>query len=328
MSKKVLVTSRSFVREVAEAMRLLEESGLEPVVSIRDVPWKEDELLTMAADVDGTIAGLDPYTARVIDAAPRLKVIARNGIGVDTVDLEAASRKGVYVTNAGSAPAASVADLTMGMIINLARHLAPALSDTRQGKWKRRVGHQLTGQMLGVVGTGNIGRQVVSRAQAFGMEVIAFDVFRNEEWAQAASVRYVTLEELLRTADYVTLHVPLIQGTRGLIGREQLALMKPSAYLINTARGGIVDEKALHDVICGGGIAGAALDVLEQEPPTDSPLPGLPNVLVTPHLGSATKEATAAACLIAARNVVAVLRGEDPISAVNYAAVKALEKEC
>jgi len=328
MSKKVLITSRSLVREVAEAMQLLKDSGLELVVSIRDVPWRENDLLTMVADVEGTIAGLDLYTARVIEAAPKLKVIARNGIGVDTVDVEAASRKGVYVTNAGSAPAASVADLTMGMIINLARHIVAALSDTRQGNWKRRVGHQLAGQTLGVVGTGNIGRQVVSRAQSFGMEVIAFDVFRNEEWAQAASVDYLMLEELLRTADYVTLHVPLVKGTRGLIGREHLALMKPSAYLINTARGGIVDEKALYDVICEGGIAGAALDVLEQEPPTDSPLLGLPNVLVTPHLGSATKESTAAACMIAARNVVAVLGGEDPISAVNYAAVKAMEKGC
>lgn len=328
MSGKVLITSRSFVREEAEAMGLLKEAGLEPVVRIRELPWEEADLLGMVTEVEGIIAGLDPYSARVLAAAPKLRIVARNGVGVDTVDVEAATTRGIYVSNAGSAPAASVADLAMAMVLNLARQIPQAVDETRQGTWRRRVGRVLEGKTLGIVGTGSIGQEVAGRARAFGMGVVAFDTRRDAEWAASSAVRYVELEELLAESDFVSLHIPLTPATRALISKRELEIMKADAYLVNTSRGSIVDEKALFDALQSGTIAGTALDVLEQEPPTDNPLLDLPNVLVTPHIGSSTREATAAACIVAARNVAAVLRGEDPISAVNYAAVKAMEKGC
>jgi len=323
MSKQVLVTSRSFVREVPEAMQLLRDGGLVPVVCIRDLPWSEEDLVPMVAEADGVVAGLDPFTARVLANAPRLKVIARNGVGVDTVDVEAATARGIYVTNAGPAVADSVADLTLALILNLARQIPQAWEETRSGAWKRRVGCDLAGKRLGIIGTGAIGRAVAVRARAFGLHLLAFDVRPDPAWAEMVSAEYTTLPDLLARSDFVTLHVPLAPATRGLIGREQLRLMKPTAYLINTARGGIVDEAALAEALKEGRLAGAALDVFEQEPPRGNPLLTMPNVLATPHIGSATREATAAACLIAARNVVAVLSGQEPLSAVNRDAVQA-----
>jgi D-3-phosphoglycerate dehydrogenase len=317
MPKKVLITSRSFVREVPEAMEILRHAGLETVERIRDRPWSEEELIGLVAEADGAVAGLDPYTARVLAAAPRLRVVARNGVGVDTVDIEAATAQGIYVTNAGPVVANSVADLALALILDLARHVHQAWSETRSGAWKRRVGIELAGKTLGIVGSGAIGRGVAQRGRAFGLEVVACDARPDVAWAEANGVRYLALPELLSTADFVSLHVPLTPGTRYLIGTRELGLMKPSAYLVNTARGGIVDEAALYVALQEGRLAGAALDVLEEEPPSENRLPGLPNALVTPHLGSATHEATAAACLVAARNVAAVLAGEAPLTAVN-----------
>ncbi|MHB0856304.1 MAG: phosphoglycerate dehydrogenase [Anaerolineae bacterium] len=318
----VLITSRSFIREVPEALALLQEAGHVLVERIRELPWSEDDLIGMLAEADAVVAGLDPYTAGVLAAAPSLKIVARNGVGVDSVDVAAASAQGIYVTNAGSAVANSVADLTLGLLISLVRQIPQAVVETRAGSWKRRVGRDLAGQTLGLVGTGNIGRAVAIRAMACGMRVLACDVRPDPAWAAGCGAEYVPLDQLLAEADIVTLHLPLMPSTRGLIGRRELALMRRDAYLVNTARGGMVDEDALCAALREGRLAGAALDVFEVEPPGDNPLLGLSNVLVTPHVGSATREATAAACLIAARNVVEVLAGRPPLSAVNGEAVR------
>ncbi|MHB1295358.1 MAG: phosphoglycerate dehydrogenase [Anaerolineae bacterium] len=318
----VLITSRSFLREVPEAQALLREAGLTLVERIRDLPWSEDDLIGMVGEADAAVAGLDPYTARVFAATSRLKVVARNGVGVDSVDVEAAGARGVYVTNAGPAVADSVADLTLGLLLSLVRSIPQAVVETRAGSWKRRVGRDLAGQALGLIGTGNIGRAVAKRATACGMRILAYDVRLDAAWAAACGAEYVPLDRLLAEADIVTLHLPLMPSTRGMIGKRELALMRPGAFLVNTSRGGMVDEGALYSALREGKLAGAALDVFEVEPPGDNPLLSLPNVLVTPHIGSATREATAAACLIAARNVVEVLAGRPPLSAVNASAVQ------
>jgi len=317
MEGRVVVTSRSFVREAPEALEVLQEAGLETVIRIGDVPWQESDLVQWIADFDAAVAGLDDFTSGVIEAGARLRVIARVGAGYDNVDIEAASARGIYVTNAGPAMAASVADLAMGMILNLARHIPEAVESVRDGRWQRRVGLELAGRVLGLVGTGYVGREVGRRATAFGMTVLGHDVRQDGAWAAECGARYVPLRELLTNSDFVSLHLPLTPSTRGLIGAREMRLMRPGAYLINTSRGGIVDEAALLAALEEGRLAGAGLDVLEQEPPRNNDLIGLPSVLVTPHIGSATREAVTAAGMVAARNVVAVLAGHDPISPVN-----------
>jgi len=321
MPGRVLITSRSFLHEVPEAMQVLCDAGLEPVVQIRDVPWAEKDLTRMVVGVEGVVAGLDPFTARVLAAGSRLRIISRNGVGVDAIDVEAASARGIYVTNAGPAVANSVADLTLAMVLSLARQIPQAWAETRAGQWRRRVGFDLAEKILGIIGTGHIGREVAARARAFGMHIVAHDAKPDRAWAAAASVDYLSLTDLLQRADIVSLHVPLTPTTRDLVGWDQFCLMKPSAYLVNTSRGGVVNEQALYRALSAGLLAGAALDVLEEEPPQGSPLLTDPRVLITPHIGSATREATVAACMIAARNVSAVLTGGEPFSAVNLHAV-------
>jgi len=249
----------------------------------------------------------------VIEAANRLKVIARYGVGVDNVDLEAAREKGIVVTNTPGANSASVAELTVGLILSLARNIPPAVQATKLGEWPRMRGVSLVGKTIGLLGFGSIGRQVASRLQGFNCTVIAYDLTYNVEAAEALGVEFRSEDELLRNADFLSLHLPLSAQTKEMINIKFLVKMKPGAFLINTSRGELIDEDALLKALKSGQLSGAALDVFAKQPPgADHPLLALPQVIATPHIGAHTDGATNAMGWLALKDCLAVLRGERP----------------
>ncbi|MDI6871137.1 MAG: phosphoglycerate dehydrogenase [Bacillota bacterium] len=304
---KVVVTARSFGEGSEEPLALLHQAGCEVVRSGLDRPLSAQELAGLIKGADALITGNDRVDASVIAGAARLKVISRYGVGLDNIDLQAAAERGIVVTNTPGANDQSVADLVMTFVLACARRLMDAAGQVRSGRWQRVLGSEVWRKTLGIIGTGRIGRCVAQRARGFQMRILCFDAVPDPGWADANEATYTSFDALLAASDFVTLHVPLNKQTRGLIGARELRLMKPSAYLINTARGGIVDEQALHEALISGTIAGAALDVLEHEPAMDSPLCGLPNVLITAHTGGYTREAVRRMSMMAAQNTIDVL---------------------
>ena len=302
---------------IAEAglNRLREHADVD--VELRHSPAS---LVARIADYDALIVRSETRVdAGVIEAGRRLKVIARAGAGVDNIDVDAATRAGVLVVNAPSGNTIAAAEHTMAMMLALARHIPQADQAVKAGRWERSrfLGTELRDKVLGVIGLGSIGREVAHRAQAFGMRVIATDPMLSEERAAQLNVKLVTFEALMAEADLVTLHVPLTRETHHLIDARALARAKPGVRLINVARGGIVDESALRDALRDGQVAGAALDVFEQEPPGENPLLSLPQVVTTPHLGASTEEAQISVALEISDQVIAVLDGGLPRFALN-----------
>ena len=259
--------------------------------------------------------------AEAIAAAPVLKVIARAGVGLDNVDIKAATAAGVMVVNAPTSNIISAAELTIAHILSLARHLPAAHASLAAGEWKRSkfTGTELYEKTLGIIGFGRIGGLIAERLRAFGVDIVAYDPYIAPARAQQLGVRLVSLEELLEVSDFITIHMPKTPETTGMISTEQLARMKPSAFIVNVARGGLIDEDALHTALTTGVIAGAALDVFVTEPPADTRLTALPNVSVTPHLGASTDEAQEKAGVAVARSVKLALEGDLVPDAVNVA---------
>lgn len=259
--------------------------------------------------------------AEVLAAAPGLKVIARAGVGLDNVDIKAATAAGVMVVNAPTSNIISAAELTCGHILSLARHIPAAHAALAEGKWKRSAytGTELYEKTIGIIGLGRIGALIAARMQAFGTKVVAYDPYITSARAQQLGVQLLTLDELIETSDFITIHMPKTPETTGMIGTAQLAAMKPTAYVINVARGGLIDEDALYQALTNNVIAGAGLDVFVSEPPTGSPLLGLPNVITTPHLGASTDEAQEKAGVSVAKSVRLALSGELVPDAVNVA---------
>jgi D-3-phosphoglycerate dehydrogenase len=259
--------------------------------------------------------------AEAIAAAPKLKVVARAGVGLDNVDIKAATAAGVMVVNAPTSNIISAAELTVGHILSLARHIPAAHSALADGKWKRSAytGVELYEKTIGIIGLGRIGALITARMQAFGTNVVAFDPYITSARAQQLGVTLLTLDELLEQSDFITIHMPKTPETTGMISDAQLALMKPTAFIVNVARGGLIDEDALYRALVAGEIAGAGLDVFVSEPPTGSPLLALPNVIVTPHLGASTDEAQEKAGVSVAKSVRLALSGELVPDAVNVA---------
>jgi D-3-phosphoglycerate dehydrogenase / 2-oxoglutarate reductase len=310
------------------------ERGLE---ALRAAGLEVDERLDLSPDqlleaVDGAAAliirSATQVTAEVLAEGRDLLVVGRAGIGLDNVDVTAATRQGVMVVNAPQSNVLSAAEHTIALLLAQARNIPQADRDLRSGKWNRSrwEGVELYGKNLGVVGLGRVGVLVAQRGHAFGMRLLAFDPFVSEERARQLGVRLVpTLDELVATADFVTIHLPKTAETIGLVGRDVLAKAKPTLRLVNTARGGIVDEAALEEALRDGRIAGAGLDVFSAEPMTDSPLFTLDNVVVTPHLGASTAEAQDKAGQTIAEQVVLALQGDFVPYAVNVAASEASE---
>lgn len=310
---RVLVTPTSFARHDRSLREHLESQIREAVYNEEGRPLTSDELVELIPDFDGFIAGLDTIDRPVIEAAERLKVIARYGTGVDNVDLEAAREQGIVVCNTPGANADSVAELAVGHMLALARKICRASASTKSGEWPRMDGKMLGGKAVGLIGFGSVGSSVAGRLQGFDCQLLAYDPHPREELARELDVSLLPEEQVLRQSDFVSLHCPLTEETRGLVDADFLANLKRGAYLINTARGELIDEFALADAIRRGHVAGAALDVFQQQPPTlPHPLLELPQVIATPHMGSHTDAAVNAMGWAALHDCLAVLRGEDP----------------
>lgn len=315
----VLVTARAFGRFSQEPYEILDKAGC----SFAANPWKgkklaEPELITLVGDIDALVCGEDEVSANVIAAAPKLKVIAKFGVGVDKIDIEAASARGIAVCNTPGANSESVADMTFCLMLGAARQLPRTGAEVRQGLWQSIIGREVFQKTIGIVGLGRIGRAVARRAQGFSMQVLGFDEYPDPQWAEQAGVTLVGLDELLHRADFISLHLPASPATRGFIGTAELARMKPTAFLINTARGDIVDEQALYLALRDGKLAGAGLDVFAQEPPgSDNPLLSLKNIVLAPHVAAHTEEAINKMGMMAAENVLAVLSQKPTAYIVN-----------
>ena len=309
---KILVTPNSLQPDrKSPALEELRAFADELVFNDLGHPLSEEELIPRIQGCDGYVAGVDNVTAKVMDACPGLKVISRYGVGVDRVDLAAAAERGIIVTNTPGANAEAVGELTFALILALARQI-PMLDRTlRAGQWVHANGTELKGKTIGILGLGAIGKVAARCAQGFDMDVIAYDPYINEEYCSAHRIRIGTLEEVLRAADVVSLHLPLMEQTRHMIGADELAIMKKGALLVNASRGGILDEDAVLEALKSGQLGGLALDAFEVEPPEASPFFELDNVVVTPHTGAHTKEAAQNMASMAISNLKAVLTGGD-----------------
>lgn len=293
------------------------EKDIEVVVDTKMTP---DQLTAEIGKYDALIVrSATKVTREVIEAAARLKIIGRAGAGVDNIDLEAATNRGVIVVNTPGGNSVSTAEHTVAMLLAMARNIPQAHMSTKQGKWDRKsfTGVEIQGKVLGVVGLGRIGREVAKRGIGLSMDVLGYDPFISEDLARSLGISLVDLDDLCCQADFITVHTPLNEHTRGLIDARRIGLMKQGVRIVNCARGGIIDEKALTDGLKSGKVAAAALDVFENEPPTASELVGLDNVVLTPHLGASTEEAQENVAVDVARQVVRALQGKSFRNAVN-----------
>jgi D-3-phosphoglycerate dehydrogenase len=278
----------------------------------------ENELFEQVKDIDALIIRANGVvTARLMDAAPRLKVIGRHGVGLEAIDLDAAKERDIVVCNTPLANVESVAEHAVGLMIAVSKHIVRADRAIREGRWEVRyqyIGQELWGRALGLVGLGRIGGRVAEIcSQAFNMPVFYYDILRYEEAEQRLGAKQLPLDEVLGSADYVSVHVPLLPGTRGLIGHQQFGMMKKGAIFINTARGPVVDETALFEALTNDHLAGAGLDVYSIEPVLpDNPLFSLENVVLTPHMAAHTDDALRAMSLVA-EDVLRVLEGQEPL---------------
>jgi len=316
----VLITSRVVGTTVLKPVEMLKAAG----VTIVENPYlkagknlKEDQLVELIKGIDAIIVGEDDVTRKVIEHADRLKIISKNGVGVNQIDVAAATEKGIFVTNTPGANSNAVADLTFGLMFSTARRIPFAHNAAREGKWDKFIGAEIWKKTIGIVGIGHIGKGVAKRARGFEMRILGYDVVQDQEFAKGVGLTYVPLEAIFREADFITLHVPLTKDTEGLVTRDHLRLMKKTAYLVNIARGGVVRSVDLYDALISKELAGAALDVFEDEPPVGNPLLTLDNVVTTPHIGAFTWESMENMGSIAAQNVIDVLQGRRPAFAVN-----------
>ncbi|TBU92790.1 phosphoglycerate dehydrogenase [Phytopseudomonas dryadis] len=312
---RVVSTSPSFAQYSQAPLALLAEHGIDCLRLAADLT--QEAFIEQARDAQAAIVAFTPISARVLDALPNLRLVCKHGVGVDNIDLDAARERGVWVCNVPGANRHAVADFTFALLLALARRIPQADRLTRLGEWPRLFGIGVHGKTLGIVGLGNIGREVARRARGFDMQVLAHEPYPAPGLEAQLGVELCSLDELCARSDFISLHVGLDAATRHLIDAAALARMKPGAMLINAARGGVVDEDALHAALRDGRIAGAALDAFEQEPPYGSALLGLDSVIATSHIAGYTEEALTALSLACVDNVIRVARGETPLNVVN-----------
>jgi D-3-phosphoglycerate dehydrogenase len=309
---KILVTPTSMKPdEKNPALDELKKFADEITFNPSGKPLTEQELIPLLEDCDGYIAGLDFVTAGVVKSCKKLKVISRYGAGVDRVDIDAASRRGIAVCNTPGVNAEAVADLAFGLILCVARRI-PALDRLiKEGKWTRSIGIELAGKTIGILGLGAIGKAVAKRALGFSMRVLAFDPYMDEAYAHANGIETANFGDTVKNADILSLHLPLNDKTRHVINAEVMRGMKQGTIIINAARGGLIDEQAVCELLKSGHLGGLGLDAYEEEPPTASPLFEMDNVVATPHTGAHTREATANMAELAVSNLIDVMSGKE-----------------
>jgi D-3-phosphoglycerate dehydrogenase len=317
---RVTILTKSFAQVSREPIRVLEQAGFEVVEKDFDQATlaQEEEICQVIQGADAIIVtGMFPATRRIIMRSDRLKLIAIRSAGFEGSDLKAATEKGIMVTNNPGANASSVADMTIGLMLSVSKQIARKDREIRKGLYNRGGGEDLFRKTVGIIGLGNIGKRVAKRLQGFEVKVLANDIVDYADFRKIYQVSSVSKEELLEQADFVTIHVPLDDSTRLMIGEERLKLMKPTAYLVNTARGGIVDEQALYRALTGGWIAGAGLDVFDEEPPKFRPLLELENVVCTPHSAGLSREASYAMAMETVTKIIQFFKGKIPENVLN-----------
>jgi D-3-phosphoglycerate dehydrogenase len=318
MSYRVLITATSFSEVAKEPEERLLAAGYEVTRNPYGRPMKAAELAPLLKGVDGVAAGVDVFSAAAFAQADRLKVVARHGAGIDQVDLAECTRQGIVVANLPGANAEAVADMALALMLAVARHIPAGDRTTKAGKWVNTYGVDLHRATVGLLGLGRIGKGVARRVRGFDARVLAYDPYFDEEFAaQHGVARAESLEQVLREADFVSVHMPSNEQTRKCINAEKLALMKPTAILVNTARGAIVDEEALAEALNAGRIFGAGLDVYATEPPTNSPLLKCERAVTMPHVSSNTPGALLAMGNGVVDAIMAVFSGERPEHVVN-----------
>lgn len=302
----------------------ISDEGIDILCSCAEVDIKTgltpEEIISLIGNYEALVVrSQTKVTAKVIEAGKKLKVIARAGVGVDNVDVEEATRRGILVVNAPDANVISAAEHAIALMLALARHIPQANAILKSGVWQRGkfMGTEVRGKTLGIIGLGKVGSAVAKRAQALEMKLIAYDPYITADYARSRQVELIPLEQLLKESDFITLHLTLTPGTKGLIGAKELAMVKPTVRIINCARGGIIDEEALAKALKEGRVAGAAIDVFATEPATECVLFGCDNIIVTPHLGASTIEAQAVAAKDVAEQIVDVFNGKPARYAVN-----------
>lgn len=314
MSWKVLITARTMNEVGASALALLRDSGCELTLPARPGPYPAEDLLPLAGGHDAVLASMDKFTAQVL-ASPRtaqLKIVSRWGVGYDAIDIPAATAQGIVVAFTPGLLNETVADFAFALLLSAARRVHVGHAAMMQGKWEATWGTDVFGKTLGILGCGRIGHAMARRAAGFNLRLLAYDI-RPEPKREAPAIQYVSLEELLAQSDFLSLHAALTPETRGLLGEAQLRKMKPSAILINTARGALIDEAALARALTEKWIAGAALDAFTVEPlPAAHPLRNAPNLLLTPHLASFARETGERVSLSAAQAIVDLMNGRKP----------------
>jgi D-3-phosphoglycerate dehydrogenase len=312
---KVVITDHTFISVEPEKKVL---QGLAEVVDLNGAPMKtEEDVITACQGANALIIGFAPITARVLDALHGLRCVVRYGIGVDTIDLKAAEERGIWVANVPDYCISEVADHTLALLLSLSRKVLLLDKDLRAGNWRgvkiSHPIHRLADQVLGIVGLGRIGREVAARARGFGYTILGYDPYIDEQTAETFGIHLVDFQNLISTVDVLTLHLPLNSETRGLINAATIGRMKPTAILINTCRGAIVDTNALAEALQTGRITGAALDVFETEPlPRDHPILRAPNTILQPHVAWYSEESLLELQRNAAEEVARVLQGEPP----------------
>lgn len=310
---KVIITTPSFGKFNPELFTEMEEKGIQIV---RLIPYSRERMEEEIVTADAWIIGLETADKELMEKAKQLKFIAKHGVGVDNIDLEAARANGIEVTNAPGTNNDAVSDLAFGLMLSVARSIPEANNLVKNDNWARFDGVSVWGKTIGIIGLGAIGRGVAKRASGFNMKVLGFDVSPPTEEELELNIERVELNHLLENSDYISLHVPLNQYTKGMIGEKEFSSMKPDAILINTARGGVIDEKALYHALSANSIRGCGLDVFEQEPPAFPELVGLRNLVVTPHIGAYTNESVRLTSKISMENVFRMKEGETLVNVV------------
>jgi len=301
---RVLITPRSFGKNDDGPFKLLESHGIEIIRNDTGGIMTEETLKTAIAGAEGIIIGVDPLTADVMAEAPGLRAVAKYGVGTDNIDLDYCSEKGIKVSKTVGANSEAVADYTFALMLALARKITVIDRQCRKKDWAKITTSDVAGKKLGLIGLGAIGKGVLNRAKGFGMEVFAYDLYWDEGYARDSGAIYAEIEEIIKSCDFISLHVPLTDETKNMIGKRELGLMKPGAFIINTARGGLIDEDALLGALEAGQIGGAGLDVFSKEPPDDDRWYELDNVVLGSHCSASTTGASDMMGLMSAENLL------------------------
>lgn len=302
--KKILITPRSFGKNNRKPFEMLEEQGYKLIINQYGRILTEEEMKKEIEDVDAVIIGVDPLSKNVLSNAKKLKVISKYGVGVDNIDIGYAKSKGIIVERAVGANSNAVADYAFALMINAARKVSFIDRECRKLNWKKIKTIEMWGKTLGLIGLGSIGKGVAKRASGFNMNVIAYDVFKDEEYAKNNNIEYVSLEKVIKEADFISLHLPLNDNTKNLISDSEFDMMKETAVIVNTARGGIIDESALVRALKSNKIWGAGIDVFEKEPPEEKEIIELDNIVIGSHCAASTLEAIDNMSLMSTENLI------------------------